>query len=161
MLDPPEVKYPSTEVRVIRRLAYFWDSIRRGRPHPTMTDLDPRRLPIPWDQCFLLAVDENADDPPFDYVGKYLCEECGLDLSNHPVSEVPHDTLLEKAAMDYAAALAEDAPHIVEGKFRHKRGVVILHRSILLPMGNDPATIEYLLGGVSCCELGGDNRKAA
>jgi hypothetical protein len=58
--------------------------------------------------------------------------------------------LLEKSSHPFAIALSKRAPHIIEGNFRHKRGVEILHRSILLPLGNDPDNIDYLLGGVSC-----------
>ncbi len=153
--------YPASEDRVVRRLSYFWKSMLRGRAFPPMSSLDPRRLPIGWDHCFLLAIIENADDPPLDYVGEYLRRECGRDPTNLPVSKVPVDTLLEKSAQPFKMALQKQAPYIVEGNFRHARGVNILYRSILLPLGDGPDIIDYLLGGVSCCELQDNERKAA
>ena len=151
--------FPLDEDRAVRRLTHFWESLKRGRTYPPMSSFDPRRLPIRWDHCFLLAIVENETDPPFDYVGEYLREECGCDLTNLPVSKVPAETLLEKSAHPFAMALAKRGPYIIEGDFRHMRGVKILHRSILLPLGNDQQTIDYLFGGVSCCELCNGDRK--
>lgn len=145
----PDVTIPTSERRMVRRVLYHWERLRRGRTLPAMRDVNPDRLPVDWTDCFAIPLAAAATDPPFDFVGRSLVLDCDRDLTDEPVSAVPPGTLFEKATGCLAEALAERRPVIREGAFVHRSGDRILYRTVLLPFGDDGETVDYLLGAVS------------
>ncbi|MFQ5959329.1 MAG: PAS domain-containing protein [Alphaproteobacteria bacterium] len=140
---------------MVRRLWFYWERIRLGRPLPAMRDVDPQRLPVDWSECFVVPIAEGGGEPRFEYVGDSLIVDCGQDPTNRPVSSVPADTLLGRSTGCLAEAVTRRAPVIVEGRFRHTAGDDVLLRGIVLPFSRDRKTIDYLLGATSCRRLTG------
>lgn len=147
--DEQQAVWPEVERRMVRRVHVFWEHLRRGKPMPGMSDLDPHRLPVPWPACFLLAVNRDSAANTFEYVGADLRLDCGRDLTGRSPDDVPPATLLREALRDLDEAVGGAGPVTREGELARRNTDRIYYRSILLPFGRDRATPDTILGAVS------------
>lgn len=149
--DPP-TGLPAPENRAAVRLAHYWERLRHDRTLPSMRDVNPKFLPVVWEECFMIAI-PGTGEPVFEYVGRILVADCGLDPAHRPVSCVPAETPLGKTAGCLGRVLSTRAPVNVEDEFIHQRGNSLLFRGTLLPFGDDAKTVDYVLGMATCCRM--------
>lgn len=137
------------ERRLNIRLLGYWQELRGERQFPTIGDF--RREVISDFQLFgfVLEFDSGPIDPVFRYVGSALARECGKELVDAKVSDVPRHTLLTQVTDHYLQVLANKAPIAFEAEFTNAADEEILYRSILLPFGKDGETIDHLAGAIN------------
>lgn len=139
---------PGMERRATVRLRILWDRLRRGRPLPSMNDLNPDQLPVKWTACFIVALHDGAPGE-FDFVGGDLTEQCSTDLAGRSVADVPAQTVLARALTARDTVLATAEPEIVEGEVTLEMGGTALFRTILMPFGSDRQTVDTLVGAAT------------
>src|SRR3546814_786168 len=84
---PPEI---GTDERRMHVRAYnYWVSLLRGRPFPSVADLDSASLQDCGPQSVLLDFTADRTTPTIVYVGELLRDEGGVDLRMKTIAEVP------------------------------------------------------------------------
>ncbi len=137
------------ERRLNIRLLGYWQELRGERPFPTIGDF--RHDVISDFQLFgfVLEFESGPIDPVFRYVGSALARECGKELVDAKVSDVPRHTLLTQVTDHYLQVLANKAPIAFEAEFTNAADEEIMYRSIMLPFGKDGETIDHLAGAIN------------
>lgn len=131
------------ERRATVRLVNYWLALHRSRGIPAFVDFDPRRNPIPWEQC-LLASCAGIDDVVHEHVGSTL-SALELECATAPVRR----SLLEEILTPLDPAIRTGQPQATDGIYTLARERRLLFRSVLLPFRSlDPAR-HYVLGAVS------------
>lgn len=136
---------PESEARRVYRLVFYWRSLRAVDGVPVFFDFDPRRNPLHWNQCFLLAMVERAAFV-FDHFGASLVPLVGTTPASP--DEVPEDTVIGRLLSGIPWVTDRGQPWKVEGV--DPLGTATLyHRSVLLPFRDVSHRLAYLLGGVT------------
>jgi hypothetical protein len=133
------------EVRRVYRLLFYWRSLRAIEGVPVFVDFDPRRNPLHWSQCFLLAM-VNGAAYVFDHFGVSLFPLVGA-VPARP-NEVPEDTVVGRLLSGIPWVTGRGQPWKVEGVDRAGNATVY-HRSVLIPFRDVGHRLAYLLGGVT------------
>lgn len=132
--------------RLIWQLLDYWETKRGARAYPSLDDIEPDEISDLWPHCFVLDVKNFKDFPYFHYLGPRLARYSGVFLSGK------HDwsrTLLKKSVCHYKEALQRRAPVLVEEDLIQYDNRHLLFRSVLLPLSDDGATINFLLGAAN------------
>jgi hypothetical protein len=58
--------------------------------------------------------------------------------------------LLDHAARNVGEVLTQQVPVIRSGEFVNEEGETVMYRSILLPLSQDQATVDCVVGGARC-----------
>lgn len=135
------------ERRITLRLIAYWERIRRGRPMPAETDIDPDDLADLWDYCFLVHVRDLAkQDYNYTYIGSAIVEAYRGGLSvNDKGGMVTINA--SKLVSNYAAVIGDRRPVVEEGEFANARGQIVKYRQCMLPLGaNDK--VDAIFGGM-------------
>jgi hypothetical protein len=144
------VLIPTSEGRAVNRLSFYWDGIRKDRPIPSISDIDPRTAPVVWDSCFILVLDSPLSRSFFDYAGPLIAADLGFDPTGRPVNEVPTETLVSIALSRLDQAVRESRPVTLEGAAALAAGCKRAYRAVLLPLaGRGDAATGYVLGAIS------------
>jgi hypothetical protein len=145
LIDPETAHDPQIEARRANRLLYYWQSLRRIEGIPAYVDFDPRRNPLPWNQCFLLY--RGADSRlVFDLFGAELLPLVG-DAPAAPV-DVPRATVLDELLEGLPFLLSRGQPWKHDGETATRLGFA-KHRSVLLPFRDIRRNLAYVMGGVT------------
>jgi hypothetical protein len=156
-LDDDMFDLGGDERRMHVRAYNHWVSLLKGRPYPSIADLEPDGPDGPADfgpQSVLLHFGEDVTDPGIAYLGRTLREECGLDAQVTRVADVPGRSLLSRLTDHYLQIIANRAPIGFEAEFVGTRGRTTLYRGILMPFssaGGD--AIDYVYGVINWKEL--------
>jgi hypothetical protein len=132
------------ERRLVGRVLRHWMETVHVRGFPRHDEIDPWILGDAWENCLLIAVEELVELSHFVSVGKNLAMALcsSTNLVGVLMSHLPR-------------VLSERRCLIVEGGAT-LRGMRILHRSALLPLSEDGATISHVLGAASYRPLAAD-----
>src|ERR1700732_160269 len=128
--DPPRMtdQKEAIDKRATVRLLRYWLSLRRVGVAPFFRDLDPRRNPVPWEQCFLVDAGPTGEDATFDHIGRALW--VALDA---PVAVGAVDPGLPKflrhLIADLGGALVTGEPVEKDGCESLANGDTVLYRS--------------------------------
>lgn len=141
------------ERRMVLRLLAHWRELCGERNFPSFADLDPSTFPDIWENAFVLDLVGHADDPVFRLAGDSYVAHTGAEIRNMRVSEAPRDTLAEKSVRYYREVIQKGVPISRGGEFTKPDGMIVLYRSVILPMSDDGETISGLLGAANCREL--------
>ena len=138
----------ASEKRGTVRLLRYWLALRRFGIAPAMRDFDPRRNPVPWENCFLITLAEPPGEAIFEHIGPALWHA----LERPPVvpsetAEMPDFLQLHLADFDRVIASGEPAEH--GGPYALPSGRSLLFRSILLPFSDMNRRACYALGAVT------------
>jgi hypothetical protein len=146
----PDIPQDVLERRATIRLLRYWLSLRRFGIVPAMSDFDPHRNPVPWENCFLIATGETPAELAIEHIGTTLWAALELPA---PVSTRPADLppLLRELVGDLDRVIdsgepverAEPDPH------RLPSGDMLLYRTILLPFVDHRRRPRYVLGAVT------------
>jgi len=162
------------ERRMHVRAYNHWVSLLRGRPYPTIADLDPGSIADFGPHSVLLdfrtdpgtGADRDAaammtiDDPRIAYLGAKLREECGLVGPITSIADVPSRSLLSRLTDHYLQIIANRAPIGFEAEFVNSRGRTTLYRGILMPFSSSDEGIDFLYGVINWKELADDRMQA-
>jgi len=136
---------PSGEQRLVRRLHDYWEGKRAGRTYPSLDDVEVGEIADLWPNCFVLDA-ASRQTPYFLYLGSELARYTGVFLSGE---QSWSQTLLDKAVDRFHEALDTRQPVLCEDTVRLYDGSRLLYRSVLLPLGDDENTINFLLGAAN------------
>ena len=156
------------ERRMHVRAYNHWVSLLKGRPYPTIADLDPDSIADFGPHSVLLDFRPSAgtaqaasiDDPLIAYLGARLREECGLVGSITSIADVPRRSLLSRLTDHYLQIIANRAPIGFEAEFINSRGRTTLYRGILMPFASHDEGIDFLYGVINWKELADDALQA-
>jgi hypothetical protein len=141
------------ERRMHVRAYNHWVSLLRGRPYPSIEDLNPGSIADFGPHSVLLDFSQGIEDPAIRYLGGTLREECGVDAGITHVGEVPSRSLLSRLTDHYLQIIANRAPIGFEAEFVGQRGHNTLYRGILMPFSSDEDTIDFIYGVINWKEL--------
>ncbi len=143
-----------TDERRMHVRAYnHWVSLLKGRPYPSMEDLDPESIADFGPNSVLLDFSDGIGDPTIRYLGRALRDECGVMPSIRRVADVPSRSLLSRLTDHYLQIIANRAPIGFEAEFVSLRGHNTFYRGILMPFSSNGDTIDYIYGVINWKEL--------
>lgn len=133
------------ERRLTEQLVLYWNSKRGSRKYPSREDIKQEDIPELWDDCFLVGVKETNEHPEHSYVfiGKNVEGMFGGKLAS--ASALP---LADNLASQYYLVMRAQKPLVQETTFTNLHDQEIKYRQILLPIGPDEFTVDYVLGGL-------------
>ena len=154
------------ERRMHVRAYNHWVSLLRGRPYPSIADLEPETIADFGPHSVLLDFSHGMGDPKIAYLGRALREECGLDGPIATIADVPSRSLLSRLTDHYLQIIANRAPIGFEAEFVSSRGRTTLYRGILMPFASGPraprgVTIDFIYGVINWKELADADLQAA
>lgn len=141
------------ERRMHVRAYNHWVSLLKGRPYPSIEDLDPASIADFGEHSVLLDFSAGLDDPRIAFLGRALREECGLEGHIDRISQVPTRSLLSRLTDHYLQIIANRAPIGFEAEFVGTRGRNTLYRGILMPFSSDGEQIDFIYGVINWKEL--------
>ncbi len=134
---------------MVRRFVAYWQDLRGDLDFPLITELDLERIRDYVPYSFCLELGANADDPILRYVGKEVSRDCGDNVTNRRLSELPRQSLLARATGRLDEAIARGGPFTLSEGFHNAEGVEILYRAVLLPFSIAGQTADYIIGAVN------------
>ncbi|MES3154262.1 PAS domain-containing protein [Sphingomonas faeni] len=141
------------ERRMHVRAYNHWVSLLKGRPYPSIADLEPETITDFGPHSVLLDFSHGMGDPKIAYLGRALREECGLEGPIATIADVPSRSLLSRLTDHYLQIIANRAPIGFEAEFVSSRGCTTLYRGILMPFTSGGATIDFIYGVINWKEL--------
>ncbi|WP_375381508.1 hypothetical protein [uncultured Sphingomonas sp.] len=141
------------ERRMHVRAYNHWVSLLRGRPYPSIEDLDPAGIADFGPHSVLLDFSRGIEDPAISFLGRSLRSECALDPSITRIADVPSRSLLSRLTDHYLQIIANRAPIGFEAEFVGTRGHPTLYRGILMPLSSDGDAIDFIYGVINWKEL--------
>jgi hypothetical protein len=139
--------YRPEERRLVLRLMAYWDDLRNEREYPPVGEIDPETIGDDWPNCFLLKLDEPVSASRLQAIGENLLGGHVLEPGTQ-VADCPGDTLLYQALKPLSRMLDKRIPMSIGGE-AEVGGTPTLYRSILLPLSDDGATIDHVLGAAN------------
>ena len=136
--------------RIYEVLQDYWDKVRKQRIYPTENDINPEEIKDIWDSCFLVSFSEDdvKNGYKYTYLGKDLIEAFGDDLTNKDISERLMLTTRPPLVESFEEVIRTGKPLRENSEFTNSLNMVIKYRSCLLPLGNDPEKVDYILGAM-------------
>ncbi len=142
------------ERRMHVRAYNHWVSLLKGRPFPSIADLDPARAADFGANGVLLDFAQDVDDPRIVYLGDKLARECALVGPIARVADVPPRSLLSRLTDHHLQIIANRAPVGFEAEFVSTRGCTTLYRGILMPFSSsDDDRIDFIYGVINWKEI--------
>jgi hypothetical protein len=155
--DDGTVTASGSENRLQIRAYNHWVALLKGRPFPSVDDLDLDTIDI-GPRSLLLDLTCGIEDPAITFVGKELREECGLgQFEIEYVSEVLRGSLLSRLTDHYLQILANNAPIGFEAEFTNERGIAMKYRGILMPFSSNGDTIDFICGSINWKTASGED----
>jgi len=145
--------YPSDR-RLTISLSDYWESLRGDTVYPLLSDIDMKVINDVRAHCFLLEFRDGEEHPVFRFVGRELTDECGRDLTQKTVLDVPRGTLLTQLTDLFLNVLNNEGPVGAQGEFTDRNGVVRIYRGIMLPFSEAGSRIDFILGAISAKDKG-------
>jgi len=137
--------------RLVNRLQNYWELIRRGKPMPEISQLNPHSIEDLWSQCMKLEALQTQGGVTYYYrfVGSVLAEMYGSDPTNREVDrkvkQYPMNIIVDK--LDGVAAARNFL--IDENQFVNGRGKLVKYRACLMPFGNETKGVTHIVVGFS------------
>ena len=141
------------ERRMHVRAYNHWVSLLKGRPFPSITDLDPATIVDFGAHSVLLDFTRDLENPAIAYLGRALREECGIDAMVAHISDVPNRSLLSRLTDHYLQIIANRAPVGFEAEFVASRGCRTMYRGILTPYSSSGEQIDFIYGVINWKEV--------
>ena len=140
--------YPSDR-RLTISLSDYWESLRGDTVYPLLSDIDMKVINDVRADCFLLEFRDGDEHPVFRFVGRGLTDECGQDLTQKTVLDVPRGTLLTQLTDLFLNVLNNEGPVGAQGEFTDRGGQMRLYRGIMVPFSENGGRIDFILGAIS------------
>jgi hypothetical protein len=136
--------------RIHERLVDYWNSLRAGRAFPKESEIDPSQIHEIWNSCFLIQnkPDTKEKGYRYAYLGVDLIDAWGDDLSSQEISSRLINPSHENFVKKFDEVIATKAPLVDESEFVNTRRIKIKYRTCMLPLGNAPDSVEFIIGGM-------------
>ena len=155
---PPEI---GTDERRMHVRAYnYWVSLLKGRPFPSVAELDSQSLEDFGPHSVLLDFTRDQTTPSIAFVGQALREEGGVDCEMKTIADIPSRSLLSRLTDHYFQIIANRAPIGFEAEFINQRGNNTMYRGILMPLSSDGTVIDFVYGVINWKELAQEDIQA-
>jgi len=141
------------ERRMHVRAYNHWVSLLKGRPYPSIEDLDPANIADFGPNSVLLDFSAGVEDPVIAFLGRELREECALDADIRRIADVPSRSLLSRLTDHYLQIIANRAPIGFEAEFVGTRGRITMYRGILMPFSSNGEIIDFIYGVINWKEV--------
>jgi hypothetical protein len=148
------------ERRLVARVLHHWAEVATGRGFPRPMDIDPWMVGNDWTNCVLVAVKSPIEYSRFLVVGDNLLSAPSRALDGAAIACCPPSTLVAAMLSNLAHVVSIRRGLLIEGVAPH-RGVATLYRGALLPLSEDGATIDHVLGAANHRLLRSDEPHAA
>jgi len=136
--------------RIHERLQDYWESLRQGRIYPCETDVNPEKIADIWENCLLVSIHEEdlKYGYQYTYLGAHLIEAFADDLTCRDISSRLIETTSQPLVQGFEQVIRTGKPVQENAEFVNSLGMVIKYRSILLPLGQDPQKVDYIIGAM-------------
>lgn len=150
--DDEEAYLGQSERRLSLRLLNYWRHARGDSEFAARSRIVPAVIPEIWPLAFVISFSRGPSMPRFSYVGEEM-----LRLSSAPgplksPADASENSLLGKSTAYLDQVLRRRCPITIGGEFANARGQTFLYRSVMLPLSEDGATIDAILGAGNCKE---------
>jgi hypothetical protein len=142
----------TNERRLVSRVLRHWHDAAKGRRCPSKSQIDPSLVGDDWASCAVIALDPTLDQSSFIIVGANLLPPRHDAVDGMPVTACPARSLLAVLVKYLPRFQPNGGPLAVSGIAAHGAGPV-LFRSVLLPLSEDGARIDSVLGAANFREL--------
>jgi hypothetical protein len=136
------------ERRLVGRVLRHWAEIAMARGLPRLRDVDPWMLGEDWANCLLVAVQSPLERSHFVMVGHNLLPLSSPSLDGAAIPLCPRDTLAGIVVANLPRVTLARRCLIVEGSAAHP-GAGVLYRCLLLPLSDNGADIDHVLGAAN------------
>ncbi len=141
----------SDKKRINEILEEYWLEIKGDAPYPAEADVDPEALSEIWDNCFLVKVDYDNSERPYEYV--YLGESLiqaygGDDMTEKEVCETLIYPSSHSLVHEFKEVVDSAKPVVDESEFTNSKGLLIKYRSNLLPLSAGGGGVDFIIGGM-------------
>ncbi len=144
-LFPAGAAQPAKDRRRIQRFVNAWAAASKGA-YPTWRELREIDLGSDWNWVYVVDLAQSQGYPHFDFLGPRLSELAEVYLAGGGDWAV---SVLDRAAEDINAAVAEQGPHMREDTLVLEDGAAVLVRCVTAPLSEDGETITQVAGIVS------------
>lgn len=127
--------------------AAYWEDLRKGRPFPRESEIDPDAINDIWESCFLISNDDVTRRIGYRYsfLGRDLLGAFGDDVTNHDAALRLLSTARVPNARKFDEVLHNKHPVIDEASFVNLMGMHVRYRACLLPLGNNNE-VTHIIG---------------
>jgi hypothetical protein len=123
--------------RLVDRVLRLWTKLAHEGRFPSRDQIEPSMLGVDWENCLVIAVQSPVQFSHFVAIGKNLA-----------FAHCPNDSLAGVLLSQLPQVLSERRCLMIEGRAT-LRGSGILYRSALLPLSEDGAAIDHVLGAAN------------
>jgi hypothetical protein len=131
----------------LRALYSYWILKRGSRRMPRRSDIDPVEIPALLPSIFLVDIGGSPLRFRFRLIGTAICARWGGDETGKYLDEVDVDGERELMLRQYAAVVETGKPRFDIAEFTTDGGRYLHYRRLLMPLSEDDATPNMLLGG--------------
>ncbi len=136
-----------------RRMGLRWlkygEGLRGLRRFPLFADVSLDDIAEFAPYMFTLALSTKPDGPTLQFVGKELECDCGGDVTNKELPNLPPQSLLARAIQQHSKVIADRGPVTVSDNFSNMQGHEILYRAAMLPFSSAGNEIDYIVGVIT------------
>jgi hypothetical protein len=137
------------ERRLVHRVLRHWTEIAMARGLPGLLDVDPWMIgDDDWSNCLIVAVQAPVARSYFLMFGQNLQPSAEVELTGAAIALCPRDTLAGILVSHLRLVLSARRCLIVEGAAVQQR-TPILYRSALLPLSQNGAHVDHVLGAAN------------
>ena len=136
--------------RLANRFLRYWEELRGDQHFPSPTDLDFDNISEFIPHAFNVDLTTGIGDPTIRFAGKNLARECGGEVANKRLSELPPKTLLAQTVMHVGEVVTSAEPVFVSNRFVTPQDREVLFRAVMLPFSSTGEQIDYVIGAVNC-----------
>ena len=129
-----------------QELFEYWNSKRGDRIAPTRKDIDPIDLPKLLPYMFIFQVQDNPRNYRLSLLGTQLVAVLGRDFTGATFDEMYSDDGASTLRMEYDWVADRAEPYYDELDARWMSKDYIAYRRLLLPLSDDGARVDRLLG---------------
>ncbi len=136
-----------------RRMGLRWlkygEGLRGLRRFPLFADVSLDDIAEFAPYMFTLALSTKPDGLTLQFVGKELESDCGGDVTNKELSNLPPQSLLARAIQQHSKVIADRGPVTVSDNFSNMQGHEIRYRAVMLPFSSAGNEIDYIIGVIT------------
>lgn len=137
------------EHRSHTQLRKYWDSLRKNRPFPRESDIDPDAIADIWPSCFLVSIDavtRRLGVYRYSYLGEKIIEAYGDNGSDSDVASYMMSATDIPMIEKFDEVRDTKKPVIDEAEFINKRHLKVKYRTCLLPLGHTENEVSHIIG---------------
>jgi len=126
----------------------YWNDLRKGRPFPRESEIDPDAINDIWESCFLISNDDVTKRIGYRYsfLGSDLLGAFGDDITNHDAALRLLSTARVPNARKFEEVLSGKQAVIDDATFTNLMGMSIRYRACLLPLGLETGEVTHIIG---------------